>query len=283
MNPVYAALRAMAERPEPYARVSTADLWTDPHVSTRMLRHHLDPEVEAASHRTEFVDRSVDWMVERFALGSGARVADLGCGPGLYTTRLARAGASALGVDFSPGSVEYAEDTARRDGLDARHLCRDYLELDLDERFDLVVMVMRDYCAMSPADRARLLDVVRRHLAHGGSLLFDVDAEPALERVREGRTYAPNLMDGFWSARPYHGFRHTFRYDDERVSVDRYTIVTEDGIRVFHTWVRYFTPDTLAAELTAGGFVVEEVLGDLTGAPYDPASGEFAVRARPLD
>lgn len=159
-------------------------------------------------------------------------------------------------------------------------LCRDYLSLHLQERFDLIVMVMRDYCAMAPKDRSKLLSVVRRHLADGGVFLFDVDAEPALDLVREGFVYAPDLMGGFWTSRPYHGFQHTFRYDDERVSLDRYDIVTADETRVFYNWVRYFTPDTLAAELADSGFGAGEVHGDLTGAPYDPASGQFAVVAR---
>lgn len=281
MNPLFAALSDMAERPAPYARVTTADLWTDGHISERMLANHLAPEVDAASHRAEFVDRAADWMVGHFGLGSGSRVADLGCGPGLYTARLARAGASTLGVDIASRSVEHAEKVAREEGLDARHLCGDYLALDLDERFDLVVMVMRDYCAMAPRDRVRLLGVVRRHLADGGAFLFDVDAEPGLDLVREGAVYAPDLMGGFWSERPYHGFQHTFRYEEERVSLDRYDVVTEDGTRVFHNWVRYFTPDTLTAELAGSGFTPDEVHGDLTGAPYDPASGQFAVVARP--
>ncbi|WP_198347066.1 SAM-dependent methyltransferase [Nocardiopsis dassonvillei] len=281
MNPLFNALSVMAERPAPYTRTTTADLWTDPHISERMLANHLAPEVEAASYRIEFVDRATDWMIERFGLGTGSRVADFGCGPGLYTTRLARAGAHALGVDFSRLSVDHAERAARTEGLDARHLCRDYLSLDLEERFDLVVMVMRDYCAMAPGDRARLLGVVRRHLTEGGVFLFDVDAEPALDLVREGCVYDSDLMDGFWADQPYHGFRHTFRYDDERVSLDRYDIATADDTRVFYNWVRYFTPDTLAAELADSGFGVDEVHGDLAGAPHDPASGQFAVVASP--
>ncbi|MFE0267355.1 SAM-dependent methyltransferase [Nocardiopsis alba] len=280
MTTPYTALSEMGRRPALYGRTTTAALWTDPHISGRMLAHHLDPDVEAASHGHGFVDRAVTWMRGRFDLGPGSRLLDLGCGPGLYTVRLARHGVRATGVDFSPSSVEYAERVARGEGVPARHLCRDYLSLRLSERFDLAVMVMRDYCAMTPRDRLRLLDVVDRHLVSGGALLFDVDAEPALERVREDVEYAPGLMDGFWAAEPYHGFRHTFRYDRERVSLDRYDIVTASEVRVFHNWVRYFDPTSLASELARGGFVVEERYGDLTGAAYDPGADSFAVLAR---
>ncbi|WP_206539076.1 hypothetical protein [Nocardiopsis alba] len=85
MTTPYTALSEMGRRPALYGRTTTAALWTDPHISGRMLAHHLDPDVEAASHGHGFVDRAVTWMRGRFDLGPGSRLLDLGCGPGLYT------------------------------------------------------------------------------------------------------------------------------------------------------------------------------------------------------
>ena len=49
-------------------------------------------------------------LLDAFAslLGPGARVADLGCGPGHVTAYLADAGLDASGVDLSPGMIEVA-------------------------------------------------------------------------------------------------------------------------------------------------------------------------------
>ncbi|MBE2997385.1 methyltransferase domain-containing protein [Nocardiopsis sp. HNM0947] len=246
-----------------------------------MLANHLDPDVDAASNRAAYIEEAVAWMAARFGAGPGRSVLDLGCGPGLYTNRLAAAGAEVVGVDLAPRSIEHARGHAHEQGLSTRHLCADYLELDLGERFDLVVMVMRDYCALAPADRARLLRVVRAHLADGGAFCFDVDSAAAFDTVTEQRTFAPDLMGGFWSPDPYYGFWSTLRYEAERVSLDRYDIVDPGGRRTFYNWITYFTPEELARELAGSGLVLDEVLGDLTGHPPQEHDPSFAVVARP--
>ena len=86
----------------------------------------------------------MEWIAERFGVGDGAKIADFGCGPGLYTTRLARKGADVTGIDFSMRSIEYARKTAREEGLTVRYVNEDYLEYETDERFDLVMMIMCD-------------------------------------------------------------------------------------------------------------------------------------------
>jgi 2-polyprenyl-3-methyl-5-hydroxy-6-metoxy-1,4-benzoquinol methylase len=101
-------LLAINDRPAVYSRMTIASLWTDPHVSKGMLRYHLDGSAAAASDRTETIDAATAWLTSTFAIGAGSRVLDLGCGPGLYTLRLAVTGAGVTGVDFSASSIAYA-------------------------------------------------------------------------------------------------------------------------------------------------------------------------------
>lgn len=272
-------LSAINARPSLYSAITTPELWTDPYLSERMLAAHLDPDVDLSSYRAEFIERAVGFMVERFALGAGSRVADFGCGPGLYTNRLAVTGASVTGLDFSARSLDHARSVAREAGVAARYLHQDYLHYRDTERYHLVIMIMRDYCALAPAARRQLLGVVREHLADGGAFLLDVDSAPAFDTVVEQATYGPTLMDGFWSARPYFGFLNTFRYEDERVSLDKYEIVEDGATRRYFNWVRYFTPEELTSELSGAGLGVVEILGDVAGAAYDPAAPQFAVIA----
>lgn len=245
-----------------------------------MLAAHLDPDVDLSSYRAEFVRRSVDWLVERFGIGSAHRIADFGCGPGLYGNALARTGASVTGLDISQRSVEHAAATARREDLPARYLHQDYLSYSDDERYDLIVMIMRDYSALPPQDRHRLLRTAAQHLAHDGAFVFDVDSAASFDAVRERVEYAPSLMDGFWSAHPYFGFHHTFRYPAELVSLDRYDIVEADRTRTFFNWIQHFTPDGLRAELRRAGFRAE-ILGDVAGSGHTAEAPQFAAIATP--
>jgi SAM-dependent methyltransferase len=279
---MFAELEGINRRPEPFSCLTIQELWADPHISEQMLRYHLDPSVDAASRSADFTDRSVAWISARFGIGPGRRVVDLGCGPGLYTGRLARTGAAVTGVDFSPRSIAYAREDAVRAGLPVSFVLADYLAWTPDDRFELALMIYCDYGAMAPPQRRRLLDRLRRILEPGGAFLFDVSSLAALADLEESVAYAPNLMDGFWSSQPYYGFLNTFTYADARASVDRYQIVEPGRTRTFCNWVQYFDPEGLASELGDAGFSVLEVLGDVAGAPYDPGSHEFAVVASPI-
>lgn len=279
MPDLFGQLSAITARPALYATTTTPDLWTDPHISGRMLAAHLDPDVDLSTYRTAFRERVLAWLIDRFAVGEGTSVADLGCGPGLYTTPLSRTGAAVTGLDLSARSLDHARALARAEGLDVRYLEQDYLAYREDVRYDLVLLIMRDYGALSPNARRTLLGTVRDHLAPGGSFVLDVDHLPAFAAVREETVFAPDLMDGFWSAEPYFGFRTTHRYDDARVSLDRYDIVEADRTRTFCNWVRYFDRGELSRELAAAGLRPVDVLGDLSGAPFDPDGSQLAVVA----
>ena len=118
-----------------------------------MLAYHLNEEVDLSSRSGAFIDRSVEWIVSNLGVGKGTKIADFGCGPGLYTTPLARVGADVTGIDFSKRSIDHARETAAAEGLSIRYINESYLELKLDDRFDLVSMIMCDFCALSPEQR----------------------------------------------------------------------------------------------------------------------------------
>ena len=52
------------------------------------------------------IDRSVEWIASRFNIDRDSTIVDFGCGPGLYTPRLAKRGANVTGIDFSGRSIE---------------------------------------------------------------------------------------------------------------------------------------------------------------------------------
>jgi SAM-dependent methyltransferase len=277
---MFKTLEEINASPAPFEHITTADLWTDEHTSEKMLAFHLDGSVNVASRTTEIIDRSVDWIVSRFGLDESSHVADFGCGPGLYTTRLAAAGCNVTGIDFSARSIRHAEDLAQRQGVTVKHVHADYLQYETSERFDLITMIMCDFCALSPSQRQTMLDRFFTLLEPGGALLFDVYSLTAFAARKEDATYAKDLMDGFWSAEPYFGFLNTFKYETEKVVLDKYTIVEATRSRVIYNWLQYYYPEAIRLEVEARGLLVEEILGDVTGAPFDPQAHEIAVIAR---
>jgi SAM-dependent methyltransferase len=274
---LFAALESITVRPAPFSVYTANDLWTDEHTSEQMLTFHLNEDIDVSSRRTSFIDNSVRWLGERFDLSKDSRVIDFGCGPGLYTSRLARLGADVVGVDFSPRSIEYARETARRESLRIKYIEADYLEFEPDDSFDLVTMIMCDFCALSPMQRRTMLEKFERLLSDKGRIVLDAYSMKAFEEKQEGVICEKNQLNGFWSANPYYGFVASFKYDAEKVGLDKYTVVEEDRQREIFNWLQYFTPDSLELEARVAGLDIEELYSDVAGSPFDDNSTEFAV------
>ncbi len=277
--PLFEFLHEVNRRPEPFAEYAARELWTDPHTSEQMLAYHLNESVDAASRNHAFLDRSAEWIVSHFGLGVGAKVADFGCGPGLYAQRLARARLDVTGIDFSANSLRYARETAADEGLEIEYVEADYLGFETDRRFDLIMMIMCDFCALSPDQRAMLLRKFRSMLADGGAVLLDVYSPRMFDAREASATYALDLLNGFWSPDEYFGFLNTFKYDDEGVLLDKYTIVERHRTRRVFNWLQCFTPSEVEREFADCGLRVAERWGDVAGGVYDPDASEFAVVA----
>jgi SAM-dependent methyltransferase len=277
---MFEELERINARPEPFESYSANALWTDEYTSKQMLSYHLDEGTDLSSRNARFIDRSVEWIVSRFNVGAGTKIADFGCGPGLYTTRLARRQADVTGIDFSKRSIQYAREVADREGLSIRYVTENYLDFETDDRFYLILLIMCDLCALSPAQRSKMLNTFFTILEPGGSVLLDVYSMTAFEEHEERAMYRANLLDGFWSPDKYYGFLNTFKYEKEKVVVDKYTVVERTRTRTVYNWFQYFSPEDLEREFAECGFNIENLYSDVAGSSFDPRNKEFAVVAR---
>jgi len=116
-------------------------------------------------------------------------------------------------------------------------------------------------------------------LKPGGSVLLDVYSLSAFEKKEEAATYELNQFNGFWSPNKYYGFLNTFKYDEEKVVLDKYTIIESERTRQVYNWLQYFAPEDLESEFVEAGFFVKEIYSDVAGKPYNSKSSEFAVIA----
>ena len=270
-------LQAFAARPVPFCATTTELLWADPHISEHMLGYHLDGTVDISSRTTDFIDRSVDWLTGTVGVGVGTRVLDLGCGPGLYSNRLAAVGADVTGVDFSAGSISYARETAPSGSGQVTYVQGNYLDIVIPGTFDIAFMIMCDFCALSPEQRGRLLRRLRTLLGSGGRFIFDVYGLPALAAREETRSFTANPEGGFWSPDSYFEFMHSFTYESERVTLDKYDIFEATRSRTVYNWLQHYDVRALEAELRGHGFELTALMADLAGTPFDPDGAEFAV------
>lgn len=277
---MFEKLEEINARPEPFEFYTAADLWTDEHTSAQMLSLHLNESIDVSSRNKDFINRSVEWIASRFIDRQGIKIADFGCGPGLYTTHLAKLGANVTGIDFSERSLNYAKKIADREKLPIRYYKQNYLDFETEDRFDLVIMIMCDFCALSPEQRKGILNTFYRILKPGGSVLLDVYSLSAFYAKEEAAMYEKNMLNGFWSPNRYYGFLNIFKYEEQKVILEKYTIVEAELTRTVYNWLQCFSPEELRNAFMKAGFSVEKLYSDVAGTPFDSKSDEFAVIAR---
>lgn len=276
---MFKELEKINNRPRPFEFYTASELWTNEYTAKQMLQYHLNESIDVSSRRAEFIDLSVDWIVSRFGVESTTTVADFGCGPGLYAKRLAEAGAQVTGIDFSENSLKYAKEVADQEGLNIDYINENYLNFETSKRFDLIIMIMCDFCALSPKQRKILLAKFASFLKPGGFVLLDVYSLNMFDQKEESATYELNQLNGFWSPEDYYCFVNTFKYLEEKVILDKYTIVEASRTRIVYNWLQYFSHETLEKEFVESGFTLDKLYSDVAGTPFSPESTEFAVVA----
>lgn len=75
---------------------------------------------------------------------------------------------------------------------------------------------------------------------------------------------------------------NTFKYEQERVVLDKYTIVEQSRTWEVFNWLQYFSLESLQHEFKESGFEITEQYSDVAGKPYDPESPEIAVIANKI-
>ena len=71
----------------------------------------------------------------------------------------------------------------------------------------------------------------------------------------------------------------TYKYDEERVTLDKYIIIESGLTRRIYNCLQYFSSEDLEREFKEAGFAVKGFYSDVAGTPYDRMSSEFAVIA----
>lgn len=277
---MFKELKEINSRPEPFQFYTADELWSDEHTSKEMLEYHLNEDIDVSSRNKKFIERSAEWIVSQFGVVNNTAIADFGCGPGLYTTRMAECGAAVSAIDFSENSIKHARQVAEQKGLKIDYVHTNYLDFDTAKSFDQIMMIMCDFCALSPEKRKKMLSKFHSYLKPGGSVLLDVYSLNSFNQKEESSTYELNQLNNFWSPEDYYSFVNAFKYEEEKVSLDKYTIIEESRTRVVYNWLQYFSRESLRKEFEENGFEVDSFYLNVAGDPFDPDSTEFALTAR---
>lgn len=268
------------KRPKPFEYYTASDLWAEEYTSQKMLEYHLNESIDVSSRNINFINRSAEWIINHFNLDNNSELIDLGCGPGLYTSRFAKNKIKVTGVDFSKRSIEYAKQTAKNESLNISYIHANYLEFESPNKYDLVTMIMCDYCALSHSQRNIMLNKFKRLLKPNGAILLDVYSINFYNKLEEKGIYEFNQLSNLWSADDYYSFQNTFKYDTENIILDKYTIIEKSRKRVVYNWLQCYSIELLKDEFEEQGLQIVEVFSDVAGSEYKNDSLEFAIVAK---
>lgn len=194
-----------------------ASRWWDPDGESRPL-HDLNPV-------------RLRYVAERATL-KGARALDVGCGGGLLSEALARAGASVTAIDLAPGVLEVARLHLHESGLavDYREISVEALAEEAPAAFDVVTcMEMLEHVP----DPASVIRACATLLKPGGKLFLSTLNRTPL-------AFGAAIV----------GAEHLLRL------LPRGT----------HHYAQFIRPSEMAADLRAAGLVLD----DLSGIAYNP-------------
>lgn len=207
------------------------------------------------------------------AQGAGS-VLDLGCGTGLLLSQLAGE-CIAVGADPAGAMIEIAR---RRPGGDrVTWIVADATELQLDQRFDLIVLTGHAFQVfLTEAKQRAVIATIARHLSPTGRFIFD-SRNPA---IKAWRNWTPELS------------RRSFDHP-ELGRIEAWSEAGQDaatGIVTYQTHYRIsltrqhfsaasqisFTPkNRIAALLDEAGLTVDAWLGDWQGNAYIDGSADI--------
>jgi len=256
--------------------------WHEPGFSGRMLAEHLSQEHDAASRRAGIIEKHVEWIHTALLSRRQTRILDLGCGPGLYASRLARLGHEVVGIDFSPASIGYAVEQAKGGGLRCSYRCEDIRTAEYGTGFGLVMLVFGEFNTFHLADARGILGKANAALAGDGVILLEPHT---FEVVRELGQRPPSWYSapsGLFSERPHVCLEEHVWDAASQTATTRFFIVdaATGEVTQHASSTQAYTDEEYRSALGECGFEDVRFSASLTGVEEESQEGLFVITAR---
>jgi SAM-dependent methyltransferase len=241
--------------PKPWAEGEKIP-WNDTEFSKRMLKEHLSQEHDAASRRIEIIERHVSWIHNNILKEIPTHILDLGCGPGLYTNRLAKLGHHCVGIDFSPASIAYAKEQAEKAGLDCKYIQQDLRIADFGHEYGLGMSIFGEFNIFRPREASDLLAKAYSALIPNGFLLLEPHTFEKVVELGKKPSSWYSTEKGLFSNNPHLYLQENFWDAENKVTIQRYFIIdaTTGDVLCNSSSMQAYTNEEYQSILTESGF-----------------------------
>jgi len=227
--------------PEPWAEGDNIP-WSESGFSERMLKEHLSQIHDLASRRFEVIETHIEWIHHKLLKDKQSKILDLGCGPGFYTSRLAKLGHECVGIDYSPASIKYAAEQAGKEKLSCKYLHEDIRKADFGTGFDLIMLIFGELNVFRPVDTAAILKKANHALSENGIVLLEPHSFGVVKSIGEQPSSWYSAKSGLFSDKPHICLDESFWDPESSTTTKRYFIIdasTGDVARYATTYQGY--------------------------------------------
>ncbi|MHC4105447.1 MAG: class I SAM-dependent methyltransferase [Planctomycetota bacterium] len=210
--------------PEPWAEGDNIP-WSEPGFSERMLAEHLSQAHDLASRRFGVIDTHIEWIHQKLLEGRQSKILDLGCGPGFYTSRLAKLGHECVGIDYSPASIKYAAEQTSKEKLSCKYLHEDIRKADFGTGFGLAMLIFGELNVFRPVDATVILKKANHALSGDGVLLLEPHSFGAVKSIGEQPSSWHSAKSGLFSDKPHICLEENFWDRRSSTATKRYFII----------------------------------------------------------
>lgn len=230
--------------------------WADPEFSRRILKEHLNQDNDIASRRIKAVDKQVQFIHHQLLMAKKTTILDLGCGPGLYSHRLANLGHRCTGIDISPASIQYAKEIAGKESLNCTFIQDDFLKTDLGSDFDFAMLTFGDFNALDRADGKQLIERIFHALKPGGVFLLEGLTLDGVIEIGEREPAWLTAESGIFSDNPYLYLEECSWNEQDQLATANYYIIDSESSHLTHYRQGYFaySDDDYQELLYSAGF-----------------------------
>lgn len=266
-------LLEIAENPEPFEK-GTQEIWLDSDRADIVLEGHFDENIPGGSKGSEFIAETVEFISTIAPVENYKKIIDLGCGPGLYSHKLAYRGYDVVGVDFNKTSIDYAVEEAKKSDLAIDYRVEDITNIKIENEFDIALLIYQIYSVFSPENRKKILDNIYSGLKPGGLVLLDVLSEVSYDNFQQNFMWGIPKKSSPFSSRKHLMLHAAMKYPNH-VTLAKTVLVFGDGEIVnYNYWNQHFSIESFEKEVNEAGFTLEKVYADVNGGDYS-SDGEF--------
>lgn len=221
------------------------------------------------------------WLLE--AKSISGKVLELACGTGRVSLHLLKAGIDLSCVDYAPQMLAQFHRKLQESRLSCSSHCQDMAELNLSDRFDLIIIPFHSFSEIVDRRKQKLaLRQIRAHLTEHGTFICTLQ-NPAVRTatmdgktrpigefpMHDGNTLSMSTRLNFDAASGIASGEQIYeRFSSDKVLLDRRSLEIH-----FHL----FSKSEFEELLSECGFIVKTLYGDYERRPFQESTSPFLI------